>query len=75
MVLANNGICTYVRRFTGVYQHKMRRGMTLEEWKCFAVRSVILSKLVIKEWAASGRLCSMCSRLLPALGFIMIMGY
>lgn len=50
-------------------------GMTLEEWKCFAVHSVILSKVVIKELAASGRLCSMCRRLLPALGFIMIMGY
>lgn len=50
-------------------------GRTLEEWKCFAVHFVILSKLVIKELAASGRFCSMCSRLLPALGFIMIMGY
>lgn len=49
--------------------------MTLEEWKCFAVHSVILSKVVIKELAASGRLCSMCRRLLPALGFIVIMGY
>lgn len=50
-------------------------GATPDEQKCFAMHSVILSKLVIKELAASGRLCSMCSRLLPALGFIMIIGY